>query len=176
MKHPFERWLGPSLGRFFLVSLALCLPTMFALSRVDAALRGPNAPLGIVSFEFAGRGAAALLAGWTEAQRRDALFVQGLDYLFLVLYSAVLSSAALLLGRRREGRIAALASPIAWAFTLAAVADAIENAPMVVMLRTGVADERGAMVSLVCASLKFLLLVVGGLYLIVASVAGRARA
>jgi hypothetical protein len=166
--HPLDRWLGPALGRFFLVSCALTIPTMVCLARVDAALRGPNAPLGIVSFEFAGRGAAAVLSGWTEAQRRDALFVQGLDYLFLVLYSTTLACAALLVGRRCAGRLRAASGPAAWAFLLAAVADAVENAPMVAMLRAGVADPRGALVSLACASAKFALLVLGGVYLLAA--------
>lgn len=169
--HPLDRWLGPSLGRFFLVSCALTVPTMVGLSRVDAALRGPNAPLGIVSFEFAGRGAAVLLAGWSEAQRRDALFVQGLDYLFLVLYSTMLACAALLVGRRCEGRLRTASTWAAWAFLVAGLSDAVENAPMVMMLRSGVADGAGALVSLVCASTKFALLVLGGAYLLAGGVA-----
>lgn len=88
---------------------------------------------------------------------------------------AVLACAALLLGRRRRGWLATAAGPVAWAFTGAALADAIENVPLVTMLRRGVADPAGARVSLVAATIKFGLLVVGGLYLVVAGAALAAR-
>lgn len=79
MTHPLERWFGAHLGRLFMAALALCLVTMVVLARADASLRCATAPLGIVSFELAGRDASALLAGWSEVQRREAMFVQVLD-------------------------------------------------------------------------------------------------
>lgn len=170
-RHPLERAFGPSLGAVFRVSLVLSLVVMAALATLDAGLRGPSAPLGIVSFEIAGSGAQALLDGWTEAQRRDAMLVQGLDYFFLVVYSTALASAALLIGRRLRAthpRLAALAGPAAWAHTLAGAADAIENTPMTLALRSGVADPTGATVSLAFACGKGVLLVLGIAYVLVA--------
>lgn len=174
--HPFERWFDASLSPLFRASLVLSLVTMGALGTVDSSLRCPTAPLGIVSFEIAGGGAAELLDGWTETQRRDAMLVQGLDYLFLVVYSTALASAALLLGRRARTtrpQLAALARPVAWGFTLSGLADAIENTPMTLMLRTGVADQTGALVTLGFASAKFILLLIGLPYLLVMLAVGR---
>lgn len=174
--HPLERWFGASLPAVFRVSFAVSLLVMLVLAVLDAGLRGPAAPLGIVSFEIAGSGAQALLNGWTEAQRRDAMLLQGLDYLFLVAYSTALGSAALLLGRRLRGSrptLAALATPAAWAHTFAGVCDAVENTPMTLALRTGVADPTGAAVSLLFASATFVLLAAGIAYVLVALVATR---
>jgi hypothetical protein len=176
--HPLERWFGGSLVAVFRVSLGLSLLVMSVLASVDAGLHCPTAPQGIVSFEIAGADAPALLAGWSEAQRRDAIFVQGLDYLFLVVYSTALASAALLIGRRAKAhpRVAALAAPAAWAHTLAGVADAIENTPMVIALRRGETDPTGATISLVFASAKFALLALGLLYIVVGVVLTRGTA
>jgi hypothetical protein len=177
--HPFERWFDASLVPLFRASLVLSLLTMAALGTVDASLRCPTAPLGIVSFELAGGGAADVLEGWSEAQRRDAMLVQGLDYLFLVLYSTALASAALLAGRRaRTARpqLAALARPVAWGFTLSGLFDAVENTPMTLMLRTGVADATGAWITLGFASAKFILLLIGIPYLLLMTALGRGQA
>ncbi len=181
MTHPFERWFDASLGPLFRASLVLSLVVMAVLGTVDAGLRCPSAPLGIVSFEIAGAsGAGPMLAGWSEAQRRDAIFVQGLDYLFLLVYSTALASGALLLGRRHASRsrgLAGLARPAAWALTLAGLFDAIENTPMTVMLRTGEASPTGATISLVFASAKFVLLALGIGYVLIATLAlARTRA
>jgi hypothetical protein len=174
--HPIERWFEPSLVPLFRVSLVLSLVVMAPLAAVDASLRCPTAPLGIVSFELAGGGAADLLAGWTEAQRRDAMLVQGLDYLFLLLYSTALASGALLVGRRARAKrpqLASLARPVAWGLTLAGLFDAVENTPMTLMLRTGAADETGAMITLGFASAKFILLLIGIPYVLAMTLLGR---
>jgi hypothetical protein len=174
--HPLERWFDASLVPLFRVSLALSLITMAVLGTVDAGLRCPTAPLGIVSFEIAGGGAADLLAGWTEAQRRDAMLVQGLDYLFLLLYSTAFAAGALLAGRRaaaKHPRLASLARPVAWAFTGSGLADLVENTPMTLMLRAGAASTTGAWITLAFASAKFILLLIGIPYLLVTAVAGR---
>lgn len=174
--HPLERWFGASLPAVLRVSFALSLLVMLVLGALDAGLRGPAAPLGIVSFEIAGSSAQALLDAWTEAQRRDAMLLQGLDYFFLLAYSTALGAAALLLGRRLRGTrpaLAALATPVAWAHTLAGLCDAVENTPMTLALRTGTADPTGSTISLVFASAKFVLLVAGITYVLAALVAAR---
>jgi hypothetical protein len=177
MLHPLERWFDASLTPLFRASFVLSLVVMAVLGAVDADLHVPTAPQGIVSFEFAGAdGAGPLLAGWTQAQRRDAIFVQGLDYLFLIVYSTALASAALLLGRRHAAarpRLASLARPAAWGLTGAALADAVENTPLTIMLRTGVPDPTGATISLAFASAKFVLLALGIGFVLVASLAPR---
>src|SRR5262245_8478593 len=120
--HPFERWFGASLGPLFRVSLVLTLAVTVVLARLDSGLKSEVTPLGIISFELAGDRAAEVLASFSEAARRDALLLQGLDYLYLVLYSTALASGVLLLGKGSS-----LARAVAWMQTLAAVCDAIEN-------------------------------------------------
>ncbi len=174
--HPLERFFDASLVPLFRASFLLSLLTIAPLAVVDASLRCETAPLGIVSFEIAGVGAADVLAGWTEAQRRDAMLVQGLDYLFLLLYATALASGALLAGRRaraRRPRLASVARPLAWGFTVAGVCDLIENTPMTLMLRANAADDTGALVSLAFASVKFVCLLIGIPALLVLFAAGR---
>ncbi len=172
MTHPLQRWFDAALVPLFRASLVLSLLVMGVLATLDAGLRCPSAPLGIVSFEIAGAtGAGPMLAGWTEAQRRDAILVQGLDYLFLVVYSTALASGALLLGRRHAAgrpRLSGLAPAAAWACTVSGICDAVENTPMTIMLRAGQPDPVGATISLVFASAKFVLLVLGIGYVLTA--------
>ncbi|MFO0568074.1 MAG: hypothetical protein U0263_20605 [Polyangiaceae bacterium] len=160
------------LGAVFALSLVATLGVLAVLSRFDSRLRGPSAPLGIVSFELAGaNGVRRVLDGWNDAQRLDALFVQRLDYLFLVLYATTIASAALLVARRlapRHPRAAALGRRVAWGICLAALLDAVENAPMISMLSSGVVNEWGANVSSACASLKFALVALCLFYLLAA--------
>jgi hypothetical protein len=167
--HPLERWFGASLSPIFRLSLALTLAEMVVLGRLDSALKSDVAPLGIISFELAGARAPAVLASFSEAARRDALLLQGLDYLYLLLYSTAIGSAALLLGRRLSTawpRLAAFARPVAWMLTAAAVFDAIENVPLILMLRSGSADPSGASISQLSAIAKFALVAIGLVYLL----------
>ena len=79
------------------VSLFTTLSLLVVLVALDAGLHTPHARQGMVSFELAGADAAAILGEWSEEQRRDALLLQGLDYLFLVGYSALFAVVALTL-------------------------------------------------------------------------------
>ena len=167
--HPLERWFDGSLRPIFGTALVLSLVLSVVLQRIDAGLKTAAAPLGIISFELAGARATHVLGSWGEAARRDALLLQGLDYAYLLSYSTALASGALLLGRRlsaRRPRFAALAGVVAWLQTLAAVCDAIENLPLILMLRSGVADPAGASVSRSAAIGKFALVAVGFVYLL----------
>jgi len=168
-EHPLKRWFDASLGPLFRVSLVLMLALGVVLAQLDTGLRSEVAPLGIISFELAGENAALMLASFSEAARRDALLIQGLDYLYLLLYSTTLASGALLVGRRlvdARPKFAALATPIAWMQTIAAISDAIENVPMILMLRSGMADPTGASISRIAAIIKFALVAIGLLYVL----------
>lgn len=148
-------------------ALIATLVVFVPLSALDAGLHTSAAPNGIVSFELAGDGAPAILQSWGEAQRRDALLLQGLDYLFLLVYAALLACAALERGKSsNNARIVALAPLVAWLAVLAGIADAIENVPLILMLRSG-PSSLGATVALVFASLKFALISIVVAYLAV---------
>jgi hypothetical protein len=142
---------------------------MAALTHLDSGLKTAAAPLGIISFELAGPRAQEMLTSFGEAGRRDALLLQGLDYLYLVAYSTTLACGALLVGRRLAAtrpRFAALARSVAWIQTVAGLCDAIENVPLILMLQSGRADAMGASIARVTASTKFLFVLVGLVYLL----------
>ncbi len=160
-RHPLERAGAPALLPSLVSALVLTLAVAVPLLWLDAGLRSASAPHGIVSFELAGaRGAAAVLAGWTSAQRLDAALVQGLDMLFLLAYSTALACGALLLGRRQAARawVGAAGRWAAWAASGAALADVIENVALIQQLRAGAADPARADLAAGAAWVKFALL------------------
>jgi hypothetical protein len=162
------------------VALLTTLSVGAVLSVLDAGLHSAHAPLGIVSFELAGADAAAILADWSDAQRRDALLLQGLDYLFIPGYATLLAVMALSQAARlgqRAPRLRKLAPLAAGAAALAGAADVVENVPMILMLRAGAANPTGAAIAEVCATIKFALVLAVILYAIGALVSrvGRTR-
>jgi len=162
------------------LALLTTLSVGTVLSVLDAGLHSAHAPLGIVSFELAGADAAAILADWSDAQRRDALLLQGLDYLFIPGYATLLAVVALSQAARlgpRAPRLSKLAPLAARAAALAGAADVVENVPLILMLRAGVAYPTGAAIAQVCAMIKFGLVLAAILYAVGVSVsrAGRAR-
>ena len=158
-------------------ALATCL--VFAvLIALDSGLHTEQAARGIVSFELAGSRAADVLAGWSEAQRRDALLLQGLDYLFIVAYATLLATASLALAARldeRAPRLRRLGRAAAWGAVLAGAADVVENVPLILMLRSGVASPTGAAIAQASALLKFGLLLAVVAYLVCARAVARLR-
>jgi hypothetical protein len=149
------------------VALFTTLSVGAVLLALDVGLHSPHATRGIVSFELAGVDAAAVLADWSDAQRRDALLLQGLDYLFIPGYAGLLAVVALSLAARlgeRAHRLRALAPLAARAAVLAGAADVVENVPMIMMLRAGVASPTGAALAQVCATIKFGLVLTVVLY------------
>jgi len=91
--HPFVR-LSPRMRRAALLVLApLTFTIMFALISLDAELRTPASPAGIVSFELAGDGARAgqILDAWGSRGRRAAARSLHLDFLYLASYAPALA-------------------------------------------------------------------------------------
>ena len=116
-----------------------CLGVMAALAAIDTQLKGEHAPHGIVSFEFCvlSKSCEALLGGWSGVQREFAMLSLGVDYLFLVLYPAVIASALLLVAARLPERLRSATRFWAGLMLVAGVADAAENFCLVWLLRTG---------------------------------------
>ena len=99
LPHPFVR-LSPRARRGALLVLApLAFAMMFVLSSLDAGLRTPASPYGIVCFELAGDRASAgrMLEAWGSQGRRAAARSLRLDFVFLAAYApglALLCAAA----------------------------------------------------------------------------------
>ncbi len=139
-----------------------------ALQGISAPLVTPEAPLGIVSFEFAGDldTTRAILSSWGEDGRLRAALALGLDFLFLVLYAAAIALACGRVAERwgsPETPAHRLGVALAWGALLAGALDAVENTAGV-MLLLGSQAAAWAPLAAVCAALKFALVAAGLAY------------
>ena len=152
----------------FLSLLALTL-ILFAVFRVlDASLRTPAAPNGIVSYELAGTPAAAqsILASWDARDRLFAAFGLGLDYLFMPAYALALSLGILLTAGRHAGAFAKLGAWMGWGALAAALFDAVENFSLWQFL-LGDFQALWPRLASICATVKFALLLLGLAYALI---------
>ena len=137
MPTPF-RWLDEKseqpLARILWIILIIAAVAMYF---IDIPLETKKAPLGIVSLELQKipllktQGTLTTLFSWSEAQRLQAAFSLGVDYLYIVLYTATLSLACTLAARRFfyngfcvSARVGVILS---WAVLLMALFDSLEN-------------------------------------------------
>jgi hypothetical protein len=154
--------------RLFWAGLAGSLVLMAVFNATGAPLNTPTAPFGIVSFELAGtpERAGAILASWDAGARERAAFGLGLDYLFMPLYAAAISTACLWAGRVLQGRrfpLARLGAGLAAAVWLAAGLDALENLALARLLFAGPAPA-WPQAAWACAAVKFALIFLGLVY------------
>ncbi len=170
--HPTERpatlalgpfgWMHPErVGAALAVLSALALALSVWLAVLGAPLHTDVAPTGIVAFELArtAAGAGAILDSWDAPAREAAMLVQGVDFLYLLVYPAAFSIGAVWLGRRLGGRWQRLALPLAWAMWLAAPLDAVENLALIEQIQSG-PSEAAAWLAWACAIPKFALVIV----------------
>jgi len=187
MRDPFA-WLSRrQQKRAFLGVLVLTLVLIGVMSGFDRPLRTAAAPQGIVSFELAGDGARAgeILASWDEGARVSAGLSLGMDYLFLLAYSLSIGLGCVLLAGLPVNSgtgLAVLAGPLAWAQIIAALLDAVENAALIRILQAaGQAAGQGAdpsswaALARGCAVPKFVLVLLGLVYLIAVGLRSVAR-
>ena len=166
MTHPLESI--PNRNRLFQSLLVFTLLLSIVMSFSGKPLNTPVAPAGIVSFELAGSvaKAQAILDAWDATAQVHAGFIQGLDFLYLCIYSTTIALGCLLAAgvlRSRGWPGAALGTPLAWGLWLAALLDAIENFALVVLL-FGTLQAPWPQVAWGCAILKFSLIFLGLVY------------
>ncbi len=175
MHHPFESIHPGQDKHIFWSAFAL-----FAILTV--VFRWLDVPRGIVAFELAGSVAAAqaIIGSWDRNAQLLAAFGLGIDYLYMVAYSTVVGlaciwAARVLAASHWPGML--LGAPLAWGLWLAALCDATENAALWAELLNGV-SEPYPQIAAFCATLKFLLIIIGLLYIVygaLAWLAGRSR-
>jgi hypothetical protein len=160
-----ERAQPPLILTLTLLSLGLSL----WLGVLGQALESPEAPNGIVSFELARHldRSAAILVSWSASAREAAMLIQGLDYLYLLVYPAWFSACAARLGARLGGAWQRAGALVAWGVLLAAPLDAVENHALIAQLVDG-ASEANAQLAFWCALPKFALVGLGALFLFIA--------
>lgn len=172
MRNPFAWVTDAAQPRLLGVLTLLALGLSLWLGSLGQALVTPEASQGIVSFELARTAArsGAILGSWSARAREAAYLLQGLDYLYLLVYPAWLSLAAARLGARVGGRWERAGVLVAWLMLAAIPLDATENLALIRQLEGG-ASELQAALAWGCAVPKFLLILVAAGYLAAAGAA-----
>jgi hypothetical protein len=174
MRHPLEL-ISPERRRpVFVLLLVLTLTVMVVLQVMGGPLKTGAAPQGIISYELAGDipTVEMILGSWDPQTRIYAGFNLGLDYLFLVLYSATIACACAWIAgtlRSRSRPLATAGLLLAWGQWLAALLDSIENAALLVLL-LGTPTAPWPPIAYWCAVIKFALVLLGLLYVLVGGV------
>jgi hypothetical protein len=158
-------------GLLWWALLALTILLTVVLQAVDAPLKTPAAPQGIVSYEFAGTTAAAqsILDSWDAGAKVHAGFSLGLDYLYMPAYALTIGLACVWAARVLGGRrrwLGSLGRVLAFGLGLAALLDAAENYALTTMLFSAAADPWPT-VARGCATGKFALIIAGVVYVLV---------
>ena len=179
LPHPFLR-CSPRARRAALFVLApLALAMLLILGRLDAGLRTPASPRGIVSFELAGDRARAnpMLEAWGSPGRRAAARSLRLDFVFLAAYApglALLCAAAADRATSRRSRLASSGAVLAWGQLAAGGLDALENLALLRVLG-GTSGDAWPILAAACAWPKFALVGAGLAYLACAALLLRKR-
>lgn len=173
-RHPFG-WLSASGQKKAFVSfVVLTLVVMAGLRVLDGPLKTEIAPMGIVSFEFAGElsKAQSMIESWGERGRVHAGLSLGLDYLFLVAYASAIGLGCVLLSQRLLTRIVFAGSVgvwLSWGQWVAALLDAVENYALIKVL-LGAEVELWPGLARWCAVPKFVLVGAGLAYIILGAI------
>ncbi len=175
LPHPFERFSARARRGALLAFVGISIAMMLVLSSLDARLRTPASPHGILSFEFAGddERAMRMLEAWGSEGRARAALSLKLDFIFLAAYAPALALLCAGVADRRRSLGAGLANggaALAWAQLAAGGLDAIENLALLRVL--GPTPTGGSAGAAACASAKFALVAAGLLY-VVSSIACR---
>jgi hypothetical protein len=166
MYHPLEAIPPDKRLRVFLPLLVVTL-ALFFLFRVI----GPDKP-SIVDFELAGSVGKAtdIVNVWSPLERIHAGFSLGIDYLFMPLYSTTIALACVWgAGVLKNKLWRTIGILLAWGLWVAAIFDAIENVGLTIILFGSIVDP-WPLVSQVCATLKFALIIVGLVYVVVGAI------
>jgi hypothetical protein len=159
MSHPFEHLKPAIQKKSFIILLIITILIMVIMNVIGAPLTTLSAPYGIISFELAFSPARAqeIISSWSPDSQLRAAFIQGLDFLFPLVYAAALGLGCLMTAnvlRTRRKPLSGLGVPLAWGLLLAALCDYIENVALVVIL-FGRLQSPLPEIAGVCAIIKF---------------------
>lgn len=128
------------LKKVLVISLSLTVVVGAALVLLDAELKGVHSPYGIVSFELCAVSSNCLdiIDEWNAREKLIAAFGLGLDYLFLIVYSAVICCALVVVSWNLKAPYKRISFRLVWLAVAAGVFDLLENTFLTVMLLSGV--------------------------------------
>jgi hypothetical protein len=170
MRHPLEA-INPSVQKKFFISLfILTIAIMVIMNVIGSSLTTPSATSGIVSFELAFTPARAqqIISSWSMDDQLRAAFIQGLDFLFPLVYSVALGLGCLMTANvlcTRGKPLKGLGVSLAWALVVAAICDYIENIALVAIL-FGRLQSPFPEIAGGCAVIKFGLILVAVVYIL----------
>ena len=170
MRHPFEQLQSKIMKKYFIILLIVTILIMVIMNIIGSPLTTPSAPYGIVSFEFAFTPARAqeMISSWSTDSQLRAAFIQGLDFLFPLVYSAALGLGCLLAANVLSGRgkpLKGLGVLLAWGLVFAALCDYIENIALVAQL-FGRVQSPYPEIAGVCAVIKFSMILIAIVYIL----------
>ncbi len=168
MTHPLERIHPARRTHYFYPLLGLTILLLLSMNFVGMPLNTAAAPQGIISFEFAATPdqAQQMLDSWSPDARIRAGFIQGLDFLFPLVYSTTVGLGSVMAAgviARRGQTASRLGSWLAWGLWAAAALDYVENFGLLFLL-FGKVQSPFPQIAAVCAAIKFALLAVGLVY------------
>lgn len=168
MIHPFQHIRVDRRIKYLIVFLAGTLFLMLMMNAIGEPLNTQEAPYGIVSFEFAGslEKAQAIMSSWGAQGMVRAAFIQGLDFLFPLVYSSAIGLGCVMASeglQRRKWPLAGLGDVLAWGLWLAAGLDYLENIGLTALL-FGAGNDGWAILAAICAVFKFLFIFFGMVY------------
>lgn len=148
--------------------------TFLGISLTDGHIQTPSAPHGIVSLQLCHLAATcqAILDEWGATGRGFAMFSLGLDYLFILLYSAGFIALLNITMRRLRPSWQAISTWVGRLVLLAGACDAVENLLLLNLLQTP-SVLAFAVPAAYLAALKFLLLGVAALWVVFSFLAPR---
>jgi hypothetical protein len=134
---------------------------------------------GILAFEFAGTpdNARRILDAWGVSGEARILAQIGVDNWFLVFYSTTIALLCVMIAirlRTRAPRWSKVGIALAWAAWGAAILDRIENFALVRLIN-GEVNSVATITAFMCASLKFLIVIICLLYIVGSPFFARAK-
>jgi len=149
----------------FCIFFGLSIAIIVFFGAIGAPMQTPEAPMGILSFEFAWTHGIAMgmVKSWGDHARLIAAFGLGFDFLFMPIYALAVSFGVLLAKGRRSERFANMGVWMGWLAFVAPLFDAVENYGLMHSLMTQDVSLWPFIAS-VCASIKFALILAGIAY------------
>lgn len=176
---PFAFLSASSRNRLLPVAIVLALGMTAVMSFIGRPLTTEAAPDGIISYEFAGsvENAQRMIGAWDARAQLVAAFSLGLDFLYPLLYAGAISLAcvwAAVRVRPSASGLAAVGIWLAWGAWLAAGLDYVENIALIQLL-LGATAGLWPPLAFLCAAIKFILVILGLLYVLAAWLVSRIR-
>ena len=168
IKSPLYKLSKPT-GKKLTITLLILLPIFIVVMRFfDTPLRNSVSPNGIISFELAKEVSVSegIINSWDTHARTSAGMSMGFDFLFLIIYASFIAILAHKLNEHvwKNTKIYKFGVLLIWGVVFAALFDAIENIALIKLL-LGDIQQTWTSIAFYFASMKFVLLILGILFI-----------